>query len=307
MVLIKWVIDLVVLRLLMIASLILVFFAVQCHYRFFGLNKVAVLCSGSLAPQVAMAEGIYRDSLAGVQVTIDNITLKQENGTSISFMLWPAQVHVPSTEDVADLIANYFAEIPDGVYVGGTVVISSARAEFENDPGVLVPVSLPQGGELPVDVQFEVSTGVRGVLKLELDNMKILQLEDSSLALDAELHLEADIGRNGIFRLIFEAGNVRTDGVIFSRWSNTKEFDMAIADGVAKMSYVHGNYLVVDYGKASILLPPAVEGGEPIEGTPADLADNASVHVTGALDVGGYDFMVLTADTVQILEYDFQP
>lgn len=300
------VIDFVLLRVLMIAAALLVFIPFQCHYRIFGLNKVAVLCSGNLVPQVGTADGIHHDSLAAVHATIESVTLKQANGISVNFLMSPVEVHIPLIEGVSYLISNYFADIPYGVYVGATVVMTNAKAELENNPGVFVPVSLPKGGEFPVDVHLEVSSGVRGVLKLDLDNMKILRLGDSSLVLDWELRLETDIGPNDLFHLVFDAGNVETDGAMYSQNSNKKTFTMAFVDGLAKMSYVKWDYLVVDYAKASILLPPAVEGGEPLEGTSDDLAENASVHLTGALAVGGGDFMVLTADTVQIVAYDYQ-
>ena len=258
-------------------------------------GKVAVLFSGNLAPQLAKAEEIHNDSLAAVYVTIESVTLEQEDGTPVSVLPTPVTVDVLSIEGVGELLA--VADIPVGVYVGGTAVISSAEVEFEDNPGVLVPVSLPLGGEFPVDVQFEVLSGAQGVLKLELDDINILQLDVSSLALEAELHLETDIDdgqqNNNDDEPDLVVGSVETDGVIHDLKSEENSFRMEIGDGEVK----------VDYTQALILLPPVVEGGEPVEGSPAELAEDACVHVAGTLTVGGDD-MVLITDTVQIVAYN---
>ncbi|HUW60319.1 MAG TPA: hypothetical protein VMZ06_04860 [Candidatus Bathyarchaeia archaeon] len=259
-------------------------------------GKVAVLFSGNLATPLAKAHEISNDSLAAAYMTIASIELKLEDGTLVSVLPTPVEVDILLIEGVGELLAA--ADIPVGIYVGGAVVISSVEVEFLDYPGVLVPVSLLADGEFPVDVQFEVLSGAQGILKVALDNIMILKLDDSSLALEAELHIETDIddGKQNIndddSDLV--AGNVETDGVIDSLKPEENSFEMEIGDGEVK----------VDYAEALILLPPVVQGAEPVEGSLADLAENACAHVTGVLTVGSDD-MVLIADTVQIVAYNW--
>ena len=160
-----------------------------CGTPALNLGKVAVVFSGHLAPDPAtkVEEDISNDSLAAVNVTIESVTLEQGDGTSVSVLPAPVVVEVLSMDAVSLLAA---ADIPAGVYVGGLLVISSAEVEFEDNPGVYVPVSLPAGGEFPVEVGDEIPSGAQSVLTLQLDDIKIVQREDSSLAFEAELYAE---------------------------------------------------------------------------------------------------------------------
>lgn len=266
-------------------------------------ENVAVLFSGNFASKVDKSQEIRNDSLAAVYVTFETVTLKREDGITSSVLLWPVERDLLSTEGVTDLIGT--ATFFEGVYVGGMAVISSAKAEFKDKPGVLVPVSLPQGGEFPVDMRFEVLSDPHGTLKLNLDQIKILQLTDSSLALETELRIEAKIrdrkqnNNAGQSDLVVE--NVEADGVILHLRPLRRILGLMIADSPQKKAIQYN--VKVNYGRARILLPPDVEGGEPREGTAADLSEDACVHVTGALTVGA-GVMDLEADMVQIIAYN---
>lgn len=256
--------------------------------------KVAVLLSGNFLPAKA-EKSISVDTLASLNVTIDSVTLEQEDGTLVSVLPAPVDVDLVATGGIGGVLSA--ADIPAGVYVGGTVVISSATVEFLDNPGVLVPVSLPSGGAFDVEVEFELVSGAEGVLTLTLDDIEIDELDDASLALSAELKLEAetndgDEGEDGD-QSDLVVGDIETDGVIDDLESESNSFEMEIGDGEVE----------VDYSAATILLPPTVDGGDPVPGTVADLAEDACVHVTGTLAVADDD-LVLTADTILVTAYD---
>ena len=282
-------------------TLLVVFFAAVLAGCPFGTpasdpGKVAIVLTGNLAPDAAKDdEDISNDSLAAVYVTIESVTLQHEDGTSVSVLPSPVEIDVLTTEHVGGLLAA--ADIPPGVYVGGTVVISKAEVEFENDPGVRVPVTLPAGGEFSLDVDFELVSGAQGVLTLELDDIEIFEQEDSSLALEAELHLDTDIDDgeqgdndddNGEPDLL--AGDIETAGVIDDVELENSSFEMEVGD----------SEIEVDYSAALISLPPLEEGGDAVAGTPADLQEDACVDVAGTLTITGNE-IVLIAETIQVV------
>lgn len=273
------------------------------YSRASALDKIAVLCSGNLAPQLAVAKGTSGETLSTLHLSIESIALKHQDGTPELLVRVPVEAEISPNEDGGHLIAADTDLIRAGVYIGGTVTISSAKAEFVDNPGVLVPIALSQDGEFSVPVQFKISPPrVQGVVTFDFGNIEIVQLDDLSLALDMELHLDADIERGKIFQRDLAGGNVKTYGLVYSPDPIRRVFGMSIGGCSARKSRRAWN-LRVNYARSSILLPPAGEGGETIQGTPADLVEDACVRVTGTLGICARD-IVLTADTVQILAYN---
>ena len=257
-----------------------------------SLGKAAVILSGNLAP--AKGGDVSNDSIAAIHVTVGDIILEQEDGTPVSVLPAPVDVDLLSDSAASTILAA--ADIPAGVYVRGTLVLTSASIEYVNDLGVLVPVGLPAGGEFDVEVEFEVIAEGQGALKLELDDIEIHVLGDDSLLLNAQFELEAefddpDDADDGEPDLV--VGDVETAGVIDDVENEESTFEMEIGD----------SEIEVDYSTATILLPPATEGGEPVAGTPEDLVKDACVNVSGVLNLDDDD-LVLVADSVQIVAYN---
>lgn len=280
----------VTLALLAIAVLTAGFTGCPRNIQTSGLGKAAIVLSGNLAP--TKGGDVSNNSLAALIVTVGDIVLEQEDGTLISVL--PAPIEVDLLSDTAGSTILAAADIPAGVYVGGTLVLTSATLEYENDPGVPVPVGLPAGGEFSVEAEFEVIADGQGVLKLELDDIEIHVLGDDSLLLDAQFELEAEFDDpDDIDDPDLVIGDIETAGVIDDVEVKDSTFEMEIGD----------SEIEVDYSTATILLPPATEGGEPIVGTPEDLVEDACVNVAGVLNLDDDD-LVLVADTVQIVAYN---
>ncbi len=264
-------------------------------------GKVAVVLKAGMLGAVAKCEGtetVSREDISSLYVTVDNILFRQETdaGSEMrSVLVAPLEVNVTELEDIGTVMAS--SSLPAGHYIGGQVILSSARLAFADAPDVFVPVALPEGGVLSFETDFTVAEDTGALLEIRLDDIEIHRLADDSLAIEAEFEFDANVEHH-------DTSDENHGGDNSDIAETVKAFgkihELYIEGGTFKLKG-EDHKLLIDFTQAEILLPPLSEGGDPVPGAPEDLREKARVVVEGTLTLD-HDFVVL-ADSVRVISW----
>jgi hypothetical protein len=269
------------------------------------MGKVAVLLKSAdtaVATQKADDNEVPRATIDALYITVQDIVLDQQTETGVvpvSLLAEPLQVDLLALQGIGAVLSS--TTLPVGAYTGGSMVVSDAALAYVDAPDVLVPVLLPQDGAFTFAAEFEVVAGGEGVLKLHLDDVEVYAYDDGTLGFEAEFEFEAEV--EGV-----ENDDDDGDDDDGEAWLTAEAIeglgkieDIDLDDGTFEVKF-GGSELDVDYAAAAILLPPAVEGGDAVPGTPADLVEDAQVYITGSLTLIDGD-LVIIATTIEVVAW----
>ena len=125
--------------------------------------EMTMVLQGGLAEDIKAGGGeLPRETITAVYVVVDEVTLQQTDGSSVTIFKGPFEVDILSLQGIGTVMAA--VDIPVGSYTGGVMTLSGAEAELSGEPGVRVPLALPNGGQYAFEDAFTVAADSTGVL-----------------------------------------------------------------------------------------------------------------------------------------------
>jgi hypothetical protein len=152
----------------------------------------APLKSGELNLKVYEKARIVRlDELESLVVSVDEIQLtRQLNGGSETLTVFDEAFDLDLLNVMGVYEVLHSADIPPGLFVEATLILSNARVEFADNPGTLVPVDMLDGGVLTVPVEFTNEEGEEALLILDLGGLNLTELEAGGYQLIPDLWVD---------------------------------------------------------------------------------------------------------------------
>lgn len=213
------------------------------------------------------------DDIFSLTVTIDEISLDQEDETKVVVFTGPVDVNLLDLTAVSEALST--AEVPAGTYTKIRLAISNPRLVLNSDTSTeITDVKLTANGQLFIDQTFTLEDGEEVLLLLDFGGIHLVLNGNGRYVLTPQL--QAD--------LTLTSAEVMTSGEIADLDMDADTFTLVLVDGE----------LVIDYSAALIFLDTDTDTAT---GTEADLADGLMVEVTGLLQVDGS----VVADSVRIL------
>jgi hypothetical protein len=213
------------------------------------------------------------DDIFSLTVTIDEISLDQEDETKVVVFTGPVDVNLLELTAVSEALST--AEVPAGTYTKIRLAISNPRLVLNSDTNTeITDVKLTANGQLFIDQTFTLEDGEEVLLLLDFGGIHLVLNGNGRYVLTPQL--QAD--------LTLTSAEVMTSGEIADLDMDADTFTLLLVDGE----------LEVDYSAALIFLETDTDTAT---GTEADLADGLMVEVTGLLQVDGS----VVADSVRIL------
>lgn len=213
------------------------------------------------------------DDIFSLTVTIDEISLDQEDETKVVVFTGPVDVNLLDLTAVSEALST--AEVPAGTYTKIRLAISNPRLVLNSDPNTeITNVKLTANGQLFIDQTFTLEDGEETLLLLDFGGIHLVLNGNGRYVLTPQL--QAD--------LTLTSAEVMASGEIADLDMDADTFTLVLVDGE----------LVIDYSAALIFLDTDTDTAT---GTEADLADGLMVEVTGLLQVDGS----VVADSVRIL------